>query len=111
MSDIRQVVISFGAIFKHAAKLERNVYQICHDNGLSDEDVCKPFAVVPTRFFSFFEFATTTRKLWQHLLAFIDSPVSHGEKKNELQALLGDDKHLFIKFMFLLRLYYTACII
>ena len=52
-----------------------------------------------------FQSATTTRRLWQHLLAFIDSPPSHGEKKNEMQALLGDNKHrqiLFIKPVFLL---------
>ena len=65
--SVADVVIRFGAIFKHAAKLERNVYQICHDNGLSDEDVCKPSAVVPTRWFSFYQSATTTRRLWQHL--------------------------------------------
>ena len=49
-----------------------------------------------------FQSATTTRRLWQHLLAFIDNPPSHGEKKN---ALLGDNKHrqiLFIKLVFLL---------
>ena len=59
------------------------------DDGLSDEDVCKPSAVVPTRWFSFYQSATTTQRLWQHLLAFIDSPLSHGEKMNELQALLS----------------------
>ena len=84
VADIRQVVIRFGAIFKHAAKLERTFYQICHDSGLSDEDVCKPSAVVPTRWFSFYQSATTSQRLWQHLLAFIDSPLSRGEKMNEL---------------------------
>ena len=37
--------------------------------------------------------------------AVLDSPLSHGEKMNELQALLGDDKQrqiLFIKLVFLL---------
>lgn len=105
MADIRQVVIRFGAVFKHAAKLERIFYQICHENGLSDEEICKPPAVVPTRWFSFYRSATATRSLWQHLLSFIDSHLSQGEKVNELRALLGDDKHrqfLFIKLVFLL---------
>ena len=53
MADIRLVVTKFGAIFKHAAKLERVFYQICHDSGLPEEEICKPPAVVPIRWFSF----------------------------------------------------------
>jgi hypothetical protein len=105
MADIRQVVIKFGAIFKHAAKLERLFYQICQGNGLSDEETCKPPAVVPTRWFSFYHSATITRRMWQHLLTFIDSPQCQGENANALKTLLGDDKHrqfLLIKLVFLL---------
>ena len=60
MADIRQVVIRFGAVFKHATKLERILYHICQDNGLSVEEICKPPAVVPTRWFSFHRSATVT---------------------------------------------------
>ena len=102
MTDIRQVVIRFGAIFKHAANLERLFYQICQGNGL---EICKPSVVVPTRWFSFYHSATITRRLWQHLLTFLDSPQCQGEKANALKTLLGNDKQrqfLLIKLVFLL---------
>ena len=105
MTDIRQVVIRFGAIFKHAAKLERLFYQICQGNGLSDEEICKPSVVVPTRWFSFYHSATITRRLWQHLLTFLDSRQCQGEKANALKTLLDNDKQrqfLLIKLVFLL---------
>ena len=105
MADIRQVVIRFGAVFKHAAKLERIFYHISLENGLSDDEICKPPAVVPTSWFSFYDSATVTRTRWQHLLSFLDSPNCYGEKVSDLRTLLGDDKNrqfLFIKLVFLI---------
>ena len=47
MNDVRKVIIKFGALFKHAAKLERLFRSV--SNGLTEDKVCKPPAVVPTR--------------------------------------------------------------
>ena len=88
MNIVRQVDIRFGAVFKHASKLERVFYDICHENGLADEAISKPPSVAPTRWFSFYKSAVVVRRLWQDLLAFIDSSESSGEKVNELCMLV-----------------------
>ena len=93
MNVVRQVVIRFGAVFKHALKLERVFYDICHENGLADEAINKPPSVAPTKWFSFYKSAVVVCRLWQVLLAFIDSIESSGEKVNELCMLVGDQKN------------------
>ena len=90
---VRQVVIRFGAVFKHASKLERVFYDICHENGLADEAISKPPSVAPTRWFSFYRSAVVVCRLWQVLLAVIDSSESSGKKVNELCMLVGDQKN------------------
>lgn len=105
MNDIRQVVIRFGAVFKHASKLERVFQDICHDNNLRDEEITKPPSVVPTRWFSFFKCAVVVRRLWPVLLKFLDSSESCGEKVNELCMLVGNQQKrqfLLVKLVFLI---------
>ena len=105
MNDIRQVVIRFGAVFKHASKLERIFHGICYENHLTDEEICKPPSVAPTRWFSLYKAAVAVHHLWQVLLAFLDCNESSGEKVNELCMLVGDQKSrqfLLVKLVFLI---------
>ena len=64
MNDLRKVIIKFLALFKHAAKLERLFRSLCVNNGLTEDKVCKPPAVVTTRWYSFYESALVTKSLW-----------------------------------------------
>ena len=105
MRDIRIVVIRFGAIFNHAHKLERLFRAICVDNGLTEEEVSKPPQVVTIRWFSFYNSAIVVRRMWPHLLTFLDHPDCGGAKASELQSLLPDDttrQILFVKLVFLI---------
>ena len=91
-SILRKVIIKFGAIFKHANKLEQHFKEICRSNGLPETELSKPSAVVKIRWYSFFESAQGTLKLWRYLLIFIDHPDSVGEKvtgNNENTQSLG----------------------
>ena len=105
MLVLHKVVTKFGAIFKHAQKLEGLYKEICRINGL-EEQICKPPAVVQTRWYSFYESAVKTKFLWRFLLLFIDSPSSKdSEKVNSLAELLGtttNRQHLYTKLTFLL---------
>lgn len=55
MNELRKVAIKFGALFKHAHKLELQFREICMQNGLNEEEVCKPPVVVSIRWYSFYE--------------------------------------------------------
>ena len=86
-------VIKFGAIFKHANKLDQHFKEICLENSLHESDFCKPSAVVMVRWYSFYESALSTLKLWQYFLIFLDHPETKGEKVKELLKLCGDNKN------------------
>ena len=105
MNDVRKVIIKFGALFKHVAKLERLFRSLCVSNGLTEDKVCKPPAVVPNRWYSFYESALVTNSLWRHLLMFIDSPASQKSEKMEgIAELLGNTQThqlLYAKLTFL----------
>ena len=67
----------------------------------------KPSAVVMIRWYSFYESAVGTFKLWRHLLMFIDHPATDGEKAKELLVLHGDNENwqsLYVKLKFLIEL-------
>ena len=106
MLVLHKVVTKFGAIFKHAQKLEGLYKEICQINGLEEEQICKPPSVVQTRWYSFYESAVKTKFLWRFLLLFIDSPSSKdSEKVNSLAELLGtttNRQNLYTKLTFLL---------
>ena len=98
------MVIKFGAIFKHANKLEQHFKEICIENGMSESELCKPSAVVLNRWYSFYDSALVTRKLWQFFMIFIDHPHTQGEKAKELLELLGNNESrqiLYVKLVFI----------
>ena len=106
-SIIRKVIIKFGAVFKHAKMLEQHYKEICRSNGLPENELSKPSAVVNIRWYSFFELAQGTLKLWRYLLIFIDHPDSVGEKVTKLKELLGNNENrqsLYVKLIFVLEL-------
>ena len=104
MDSLRKVVTKFGAVFKHASKLEQSFRSLCLRNGL--DKVHKPPAVVPTRWYSFYECAIAIKCLWRYLLLFVDLPASQAsEKVKTLCELLGDTRNrqlLYAKLIFLL---------
>lgn len=106
-SVLRKIVIKFGAVFKHANKLEQHFKEICLSNGLQEKDLSKPSAVVPIRWYSFFESAQGTLKLWRYLMIFIDHPDTAGEKVTKLKDLLGSNANrqsLYVKLIFVIEL-------
>lgn len=106
INSLRRVLTKFGALFKHAAKLERLFRSLCLSNGVSEDKVCKPPAIVPTRWYSMYECAKVTKSLWRHLLMFIDLPTSReSDKVQAIAELLSDSQHrqlLYAKLTFLL---------
>lgn len=106
MNDVRKVIIKFGALFKDAAKLERLFRTLCVSNGLTEDKVYKPLAVIPTCWYSFYESALVTKSLWQHLLMFTDSPASQESGKVQgIDELLGNTQThqlLYAKLTFFL---------
>ena len=102
MNDVRKLVIKFGAVFKHASRLERLFYDIGRRNNLSDDEIRKPPSVTPTRWFSFYKSAVVVRQLWPVLLSFLDSSESTGEK---IRTLVGNQQRrqiLLVKLVFLI---------
>ena len=102
-SILRKMVIKFGAGFKHANKLEQHFKEICLSNGLQEKDLSKPSAVVPIRWYSFFESAQGTLKLWHYLMIFTDHPNTAGENVTKLKELLGSNANrqsLYVKLIF-----------
>ena len=76
-------------------------------NGLPELELKKPSAVVAIRWYSFYESALTTLKLWRYLMMFLDSPVTNGEKVNDLCTLLGDNEvrqKLYVKLVFVIEI-------
>lgn len=49
--------------------------------------------MVKIRWYSFFESAQGTLKLWRYLLIFIDHPDSVGEKVTKLKEFLGNNEN------------------
>jgi hypothetical protein len=76
MNMVQKVVTKFGAIFKHAHKLERSFKELCQNNGLEEDQIHKPPTVIHIRWYSFYESAVKTKFLWRYLLMFVDSPSS-----------------------------------
>ena len=107
-SILRKVIIKFGAVLKHANKLEQHFKEICRSNGLPKKELSKPSAVVNICWYSFFESAQGTLKLWRYLLIFNDHPDSVGEKVTKFKELLGNNENrqsLYVKLIFVTELF------
>ena len=103
-SILRKVIIKFGAVFKHANKLEQHFKDILRSIGLPETELSKPSAVVKIRWYSFFDSAQGTLKLWRYLI-FIDRPDSEGEKVTKLKEILGNNENrqsLYVKLIFVI---------
>ena len=106
-SILRKVIIKFGAVLIHANKLEQHFKEICRSNGLPEKELSKPSAVVNICWYSFFESAQGTLKLWQYLLILLTNPDSVGEKVTKLKELLGNNENrqsLYVKLIFVIEL-------
>lgn len=102
---LRKVIIKFGAVFKHANKLEQHFKEICLSNGLPEKELVKPSVVVKIRWYSFYESALCTLKLWRYLMIFIDHSDTKGEKVTKLLQLLGNNENrqnLYVKLIFVI---------
>lgn len=91
ISDIREVVIKFGALFKHANRLFQQYHQICLANGLSASDVKKPPAVVPVRWLSFYRTLVTVTEMWDCLTQLVEQDTTTA-KATVLQNIMGSNK-------------------
>ena len=61
MTLLHKVIYKFGSIFKHAKKLENSFKEICLSNGMEEDQLCKPPAVLDIRWYSFYESACKTK--------------------------------------------------
>ncbi|KAH8009152.1 hypothetical protein HPB51_010942 [Rhipicephalus microplus] len=96
MSDVRSVVIKFGALFKHANKLYQKYTEICSSNGLFGPDIKKPPSVVPNRWQSFYKALVVVVEMWSSLTELAES--SHDSSKAEaIREILFEKEVVYAK--------------
>lgn len=96
MSDVRSVVIKFGALFKHANKLYQKYTEICSSNGLFGPDIKKPPSVVPNRWQSFYKALVVVVEMWSSLTELAES--SHDSSKAEaIRGILSEKEVVYAK--------------
>jgi hypothetical protein len=101
-TDLRKLVIKFGAIFNYANNLYLIFNDICDNNNIECK---KPPTVAEQRWFSFFESALVVQDLWSSLMELIDRKDVNSSKVRKIKEVLGNSENrnlLFIKLNFII---------